>query len=150
MNPARRLLNGRLGGEASGPRLELGPDGVDQGGDHPIPPGGHDQLDQLLGLPVLDQLTPQRVRDIGGLVDLVRQPNQKAVAFGPDRIIEVSVCGRGQLRFAQTHALCEDLDVDAPLLLRAATRRDPLDHYLALAPLHSGMTEQARAEDAHP
>jgi hypothetical protein len=56
----------------------------------------------------------------------------------------------GQLRFVEFHVLPEDLGVDAPLVLRAAAGRDPLDDDLTLTRRHARIAEEARAEDAHP
>jgi hypothetical protein len=83
-------------------------------------------------------------------VQLIGQPDQQRILIGPHRCIEPPVGGRFDLSLTQADLRGECDGVDAPLVLGAAAGAGAQDHDLAVARVHAAVTEDSRAEGAHP
>ena len=139
-----RALSGSSGGEALRPGLERHTQPVAQIGDHVVPAGGDDQLDDLLLAEPRAQLRPQLLGDRARLVQLLGEAHHGRLRGAPARVGMAAAGGRAQPLGVEAGGLAEGGCVDAPLVLCARQRAGAVDHHLTQVQRHC----RPRAEDA--
>jgi hypothetical protein len=98
-----------------------------------VPPAQHQEVEELIRREGVTQLVPQRVVDVGPVVEGVDSPDQEPLrGLDPAGLFGAAVGERGDLRPGEADTVGEERDVDTPLVLAAAAGARPVDDDLTL------------------